>query len=188
MRHFRRVTEGVDVSPMLAELEAAPDLWNEHRERTGEGSPHAGADDIWLRFFPRERLLTQDDYRAEGRCVFYPAWERLPSLHRLAFDLMHALRCTEMGGVLITRIPPGGRVLPHDDRGSWHAEFFGVKCYLPLASNARCVNVCLDEEVQMRAGEVWSFNNLDTHSVENNGATDRITVILCYRGEGQSDG
>ena len=114
MRHFRRVTEGVDVSPMLAELEAAPDLWNEHRERTGEGSPHAEADDIWLRFFPRERLLTQDDYRAEGRCVFYPAWWRLPSLHRLAFDLMHALRCTEMGGVLITRIPPGGRVLLSD--------------------------------------------------------------------------
>ena len=185
MKHFRRIAEGIDVAPILAELEAAPDLWNENPDRTAaEGSPHAGVPDVWLRFFPRETLTSPESFRTEGRCVFYPAWHRLPSLHRIAFDLMHALRCTEMGGALITRIPSGGRVLPHDDRGSFHAEFFDVKCYLILAGNARCINTCVDEEVNMRPGEIFTFNNLDSHSVENNGATDRITAIFCYRGEG----
>lgn len=184
MKHFRRIAEGIDVAPILAELETASDLWNQHAERTADpASPHAQVDDVWLRFFPYETLTSPEAFRAEGRCVFYPAWHRLPSLHKITFDLMHAVRAVELGGLLITRIPAGGRVLPHDDRGSWHASHFETKLYLPLKSSARCVNRCVDEEVNMRTGEVWFFNNLVEHEVENSGRQERITVIFCFHAE-----
>ncbi len=184
MKYFTRLMDGLDVAPILAELDAAPDLWNQYRERKDAAeSPHAVMDDVWVRYFPREQLQVPQDFVRENRCVFYPAWTRLPSLHHHVFALMAALHATELGGLLITRIPSAGRILPHDDRGSWHAEFFNTKIYIPLRSNARCVNRCLDEEVNMRVGEVWTFNNLVEHEVENGGRTDRITAILCIRTE-----
>jgi hypothetical protein len=45
------------------------------------------------------------------------------------------------------------------------------------------VNHCEDESIVMQAGEAWMFDNLNIHSVENNGATERITAIICMRVE-----
>jgi hypothetical protein len=36
----------------------------------------------------------------------------------------------------------------------------------------------------MKPGEAWTFDNLRTHSVENNGDTERVTLIVCARTEG----
>ena len=75
-------------------------------------------------------------------------------------------------------------MLPHDDRGSWHAEWLNTKVYLPIQSNPGCLNICEDDRVSMQEGEAWTFDNLKTHSVENNGDTARVTAILCMRTEG----
>ena len=88
-----------------------------------------------------------------------------------------------LGGILLTKIPPGCQVKPHHDRGRWHAEFYNRKIYIPLKTNDRCVNHCEDESVVMGGGQAWWFDNLVTHSVVNDGDDERITAIICLRTE-----
>ncbi|MBE7158729.1 MAG: aspartyl/asparaginyl beta-hydroxylase domain-containing protein, partial [Rhodospirillales bacterium] len=182
---FLRLAEGLIVEPIAAELQAQPDLWNQYRERTtSEASPHDEVGDVWLRYFPREQIEADPGSVVRpGHCEFYPAWDRLPALHGLVYALMAHVKATELGGILITRIPPGGRVKPHDDGHSWHARRMNTKVYIPLWGNARCVNRCLEDEVVMRVGEAWVFDNTLRHSVENNGDTERATLIVSMRTE-----
>jgi mannose-6-phosphate isomerase-like protein (cupin superfamily) len=99
---------------------------------------------------------------------------------------MAMTRAVELGNVLITRIPPGGRVLPHVDRG-WAPEFYTSKFYVVLHGNAETVNLCGEgadeEQVVMAPGSIWAFENRITHSVENNGASERISLIVTLRVE-----
>jgi hypothetical protein len=183
MRHFQLIHAGLDVAPILAELDAAPELWDADPDRTTrDASPHADSSDIWLRYFPRASLMSDADFNTPGLCEFYPAWHRLPSLHRVVWALMSTLQATELGGCLLTRLPPGGRILPHVD-DSWHARHFNRKVYGVLRSNPWCINRCEDEVVSFRAGELWSFVNTVPHSVENLGETERVAAIFCFRCE-----
>lgn len=182
MRYFRRVHEGLDVAPVLADLAAAPALWDVYRERTvlSDGYMH-GTSDIWLRYFPRERLQTAADFLGEGRCEFYDAWWRLPSVHAVAYSLMSMCSGVELGTCLISRIPPGGEVKPHRDGACWTARYYDRKFYVILQANDLCLNVTEDEEVVMKPGEIWAFDNLALHAVYNRGTTDRLNLIITLR-------
>jgi hypothetical protein len=181
MRHFRLEATGLDVAPIAAQLAEHPELWNAKTQRTGHDT-FAGTSDIWVRFRDARELTEPHHFGEPHFPVFYPAWFALPSMHGLVFDLMNKTRATMLGGILITKIPPGGQVKPHHDRGGWHAEFYDRKVYVPLLSNERCVNHCEEESVVMKPGEAWWFNNLVTHSVVNDGETERVTLIICTRG------
>jgi hypothetical protein len=184
LKYFQRVHEGLDVSALLAELDAHPLLWDEHKERTRDGGYMPGTSDIWLRYFCQSTLREPADYLGEGRCVFYPAWRALPSIHPIAFSLMSMCNGVELGVGLISRIPPGGEVKTHNDAPAWSARFYDRKFYIPLRANEDCLNITLDEQVVMRPGEVWEFNNLVPHSVHNRGTTERINLILTLRSAG----
>jgi hypothetical protein len=177
LQNFHKLGE-VSIADLAAQLDAQPELWNAHRERTArENSPHQQIDDIWLRF--GDPIHAVPGHQQEPHFArFYPAWHALPALPAIVFPIMFQCRAVYLGGVLITRIPPGGAVLPHHDRGTWHSEFHTCKVYVPVRANARCINRCEDEEVVMRAGEVFTFDNLKVHSVENNGESERITLII----------
>ena len=111
----------------------------------------------------------------------YPAWNVLTAAHGIVFGLMFVLRAVHLGGVLLTKIPAKGRILPHHDRGSWHAEAMNCKVYVPIKANDQCVNYCGDESMVIRPGEAVEFDNLIEHSVENDGDSERITLIVCMR-------
>ncbi|HUY04995.1 MAG TPA: aspartyl/asparaginyl beta-hydroxylase domain-containing protein [Rhodocyclaceae bacterium] len=186
MRYLHKLAAGgIDTRPVMLELWRQPDLWGEYGERqVAAGSPHAGASDIWLRYRAREEL-EQDpgSYLTPHIPVFYPAWLRLPSVRPVVFGLMAACSAVQLGGVMITRLPAGGTIASHDDVGSWHAEFFTTKVYVPLWGNDECWNFCGGEAVVMRPGEAWTFDNLVPHSVENRGPDERVTLIVCLRCE-----
>jgi len=184
MREFHQVAAGIDIQPLLCELYRQPELWNQHTARTAGGvGPHGEVDDIWVRFRAREELTCMASYAEPFAPVFYPAWHALPHLRPIVFGLMARLEAVQLGGVLITRVPPGRQVAPHDDRGRWHPEWFTTKAYVPLMSNERCINTCGDEVLCMRPGDAWLFDNLKTHSTVNDGDTDRVTLIVSMRCE-----
>lgn len=182
--NFERVPVDFDVNPLLGQLEEHPELWNENPERKyAPDTPHAEMSDIWLRFRPKAELTERKHYGEPHIPVWYPARRFLPAAEAICLNLMAQFRAVQLGGVLITKIPPGGRILPHNDRGRWHPEFFNGKAYVPVKSNAGCLNICEKDVINMKAGECWTFNNLKEHSVENNGTEDRITLIVCMRVE-----
>lgn len=183
MKHFRRVHEGLDVGPILAELDAAPELWDEHTERrTAPGSPHREMTDIHVRARSRDDLASPDAYREAHYPVFYPSWHALPAVQPVVWALMAMTRAVQLGNVLITRIPAGARIHPHVDPG-WAVNWFASKFYVVLRSNPQCVNHCMDESVVMKPGEIWAFENRVTHSVENHGTTERMSLIVTMRVE-----
>lgn len=182
---FQTLAVGLDTSAVLAQLDAHPELWNAHPGRTREDSPHYGIPDIWVRYRAADELNSTSAFNAPHFPVFYPAWHALPALHSLVFKVMDLVKPhpTALGGILITKIPAGKEVKPHHDRGGWHAEFYDTKVYVVLKGNDKCVNYCEDESMAMETGDAVVFNNLLTHSVENRGDTDRMTLIVCLRTE-----
>jgi len=183
MRYFQQIAAGVEVLPLVMDLYRNPGLWNQHTARTGGAGSFEGTDDIWVRFRAPGELIDRKSYAEPFTLTWYPAWHALPHLRPIVFGLMARLEAVQLGGVLITRVPPGGQVAPHDDRGRWHPEWFATKAYLPLASNDRCYSTCGNERVTMRVGEAWLFDNLQTHSTVNEGETDRVTLIVSMRVE-----
>lgn len=181
MKFFRQIAEGINVAGALAQIEAHPELWGADTDRTRiPNSPHAQAPDIWLRCRPRREIDGPARFGEPHFAEFYPAWHVLPALHPIVFGLMARCQAAMLGFTMLSRIPAGGAVLPHNDDG-WHANFYDTKAYVVLAANYLCINRCGGEAVTMEAGSAWLFENRVTHSVRNDGDTDRIALIMTMR-------
>jgi mannose-6-phosphate isomerase-like protein (cupin superfamily) len=178
---FVQLASGVDVVPVMLELARASHLWDRNPERRlYPGTPHAAMTDITVRYMP-EADVTMEARRTEHRNVFWPAWHALPSLRPMVFALMTRVQATELGSILITKLPPGKAIEPHSDAGNWAPEFYNCKCHITLAGSA--LVRCEEDAVVMRQGDIFTFDNLLTHSIENNGDCDRIVVIVSMRCE-----
>lgn len=183
MRYFQKIASGVETLPLMLDLYRQPELWDANTARTGGAGSFEGTSDIWVRFRAPEELTSREAFAEPFTPMFYPAWHALPHLRPIVFGLMARLEAVQLGGVLLTRIPARGAVTRHNDRGRWHPTFFRTKAYLPLATNDKCISTCADESVVMQVGDAWLFDNLQDHSTENNGDTDRITLIVSLRVE-----
>lgn len=174
---IRLLASSFHVAPILWALQCNPHLWNENTARTaGPASPHHGLDDIWARFGDPARA---NDGAAHDS-VWYPASELL-GIQQMCHDLMHMVRGVELGGVLITRIPPGARVLPHIDPG-WHARRYD-KFAVQITSAPGQTFSFEGESLETRPGDVFWFDNQHLHWVDNPTQYDRITMIVCIRKE-----
>ena len=181
-RHFTLMQEGIDVAPLLAELDAQPELWDQHpQRRNAPGSPHGGMTDIWVRYNDPARMGKH--FNDEHVPVWYPAWKKLPALRPIVFDLMARAQGEMLCAVLITKIPPGEGIAPHID-DSWHVEYT-EKFYLSLRNGKGSVFCCNDgaweESINPRPGDLYRFDNRRRHWVENRSDEDRITLICCIR-------
>lgn len=184
MSHFTLIAEGIDVEPLLAELDEHPELWNERLERRGGNSPHRETQDIWVRYASEEAMREPDFMHKPHESILYPRWRGSVGLATVTAQVLFdgfPGESPEIGGFLITRIPPGCQVYPHHDRGTWHSEFYTTKVWIPLRANDRCVNTVEDEAMVWKSGEAWTHSNLIEHSVRNDGETERIVLILCFR-------
>jgi hypothetical protein len=187
MKYLKPLAWGLEVAPILAELDAAPELWNQHTLRTSGAAPaHNAVSDIWVRYRSYQELRSPADLGAikdyigqPHESVWYDAIDKLPSLRALIFEICRYFEAERLGGVLITRIPPGGEVKPHIDRG-WHATY-----YEKIAVQLRCAPEqafhFADGEFRCPAGTVYTFDNNQKHWVSNESTVERITAIICVR-------
>lgn len=171
-------SEGFDVAPMQAALAAHPELWNQHKGRTGYG-PHSQVSDIWVRYnafenFERDPSTFNDEHES----VWYPAAQVLP-VRTLVFDVMRQVEGERLGGILITRIPPGGQVEPHVDHG-WHARYYEKFAIQVMAAPEQ--RFCFEgESLITKPGDLFWFENSYSHWVTNDSPVERITMICCIR-------
>lgn len=185
MQHFSLI-DTVNVEQLASELEAHPDLWDEHTLRKDyETSPHKQMSDIWVRFAAREDGKLLVDMSKPHLPVWYRAWQELPALRPIVFNLMARVEGEVLGGVLVTRIPPGCGLVPHRD-SSWHVDYYS-KYYLSIQSEPGAVFGCredgVEELLEPKPGEIWLFDNHKLHWVDNKSNADRITCIICIRTE-----
>lgn len=178
---IRLLASGYDVAPALAELDAAPHLWNAHTARTGfKQGPHAQADDIWVRYNAIENLAAGlDAFNAPHESVWYAGAAEIPAVVALAERVLADVGGWRLGGVLITRIPPGCQVLPHVDHG-WHAGYY-EKFAIQLRGDEKQAFCFDDAQLSPLPGDLYTFDNSRMHWVTNDSDAERITLIICIR-------
>lgn len=172
---INKIGDGVNVGPLWWALQEHPEFWNQYPDRTAHpDSPHHGVDDIWARFAAPEVADKQQPHES----VWYPCADVLP-VREIAMRLMAYVGGERLGGVLITRIPPGGEVKPHTDPG-WHARYY-EKFAVQVAS-APGQAFCFDgEQLESRPGDIYWFDNSHVHWVTNPTQHERITAIFCIK-------
>lgn len=185
MRNFLCLHRGTDVAPVMNALMLNEHLWNEHRYRTSyKGTPHVDVDDIWLRFSDDSKVADPAELRKvinDDRPVWYPAASILP-VKPIVFGLMQRVGAYELGRLLITRVRPGGRILPHADKeGSYVHQGDIARYHVVLQGLPGSLFRCGDETVNMQTGEIWLFNAHKVHEVQNNSADDRIHMLVDVR-------
>ena len=183
MKYFQQLAAGINVTPLLNALQRQPELWNQHPIRTKHpGTAHADVSDILCRFNDYsefERTGDPTTVTDDKECIAFPAWEKLPQIRPIIFDLMRTVEATRLGRVIITKLPPGKTITPHVDGGA-PAVYF-ERYQLALQSLPGALFHIGDETVNFRSGDMWWIDNSVTHSVVNNSADDRIVAIIDLR-------
>lgn len=177
MQHFLNIARGIDVTPLLVALFRKPDLWNENTLRTEHPeTAHADCSDIWLMFNDTTDASAVPNDR---EVIPYRAWFELPEAQAIVLDLMRRVSGVRLGRVIITKLPPGGKITPHIDGGA-PAEYY-KRFQVALQTRPGCLFKIGEETVQFQPGDVWLINNRETHGVINNSDDDRIAMVVDIR-------
>jgi hypothetical protein len=165
------------------QLAAHPELWDQNPfRRTAEGSAHSEMRDIWVRYNDVQKYIAKGDFAGfndEHVPVWYEAWDKVPALKEVIFNLMAAVDGEMIGGVLITRIPSGCGIGKHVDK-SWHVDYYD-KFYISLEAAPGAKFWSEDEVIEPEVGDVYRFDNRHEHWVTNDSGQDRVTLIVCIR-------
>lgn len=181
--YFRRVMEGIDVAPLLAEVDKIPQPWpkDPYWELHKRGSVLYAQTNLVLRYMS-----------APGHNR--PVLDELPAARKILLDLMAVLGGAVLGNVVISLVPPGKRIVAHIDE--WNHQAFDPvlkavgdvpllyhRHQIPLrvapGTWFRCgpYRKKMTEELHMQPGEAWWFNNQTWHEVVNESAEDRISMF-----------
>jgi quercetin dioxygenase-like cupin family protein len=164
--NFRKITEGVDLVPVLEAIH--PMAWREVTIRQEyAGSAHRDTESIFL----RAPTSTADIFNCLDS-IELEAWQHLGVAEFLT-PVLDAIGARELGRVMLVKLKAGGFIRPHTDEGAY-ARYF-ARFHVVLAGHCRFH--CGAEEVAMAPGEVWWFNHQKEHEVCN-GNADRIHLIF----------
>lgn len=196
MRHFLKVAEAVNVTPLLEQITRNQHLFNQNNFRTTfEGTPFEENDDILLRFSPPDQSHLQGGFVGNEECVWYPARDVLTEAWPLVRALVAQVGGYEVGRVIVSRMKPVARIKPHiDNQGIYNNHGDRARYHIVLqggpGSNFYCAEtqgegdaMTLGEHecANMRDGEVWWFNASKLHWVVNDSADDRIHLLVDVR-------
>ena len=174
-RRFIRIAEGIDVSPFLAELAAAPELWHADTSRQRKVRCQRDTLNIFLRV-ARKPLPpgaknandVQESRTARSARGFPTA---------LSFcEKIAALQGGELGRATLVALQPRGWVRPHVDSGAYYRP--RDRFHLVLQSRDGSPMTCGGESVVMREGELWAFDNNATHDARNPTDVTRVHLIF----------
>ena len=182
---FRKIDLTVNVGPLRRNLRRKSYLFNEYTQRKdAPGSPHKEMTDIWVRYKDVRSHLESGDFSTfadEHDSMWYPSYYELPEIKKIVFDVMAAVDGERLGGVLITKLPPQGKIYPHRDAG-WHAGYYD-KYYIPIENHSGSVFGFESGNIKPEIGDVYWFDNSYLHWVNNDTQHDRMSMIVCVRSD-----
>lgn len=182
MKAFELVSYGIDVSGIIAEIEANPELWNENTTRTAhEGSVHTQVDDILIRF--NRPADSFDTGLNDTMCFWQSAFTKVPSAASVIYPLMFNILGEQIGRIIITRLPPGGEIAWHKDEGISSTFYQRFHLCLKNAEGAAFEFQVGDEvkAVEPAVGDLFIVANQLPHRVINRSNEERWTMIIDIR-------
>ncbi len=181
MKNLVVIQKDLDVSTLLTELEASEDLWNVHKGRTApKGGAHAEICDIWLRFNDHREFASLDHnlMSEEHESLWYEAIDSLPLVKAAIYGILASLQGEQLGGVILTRLPPKGTIAPHVDE-DWHSHHY--KKYHLLLQGEGSLIYSGNEYLVPSVGELFYLNDKEIHGVINNSDEHRICLVVCVK-------
>lgn len=181
-QNFKQLPDPVDVAPLLARLQAQPDLWNMDTERGRYvGSPHVQARSILLRGPVVEGNWLATWARAMQRdteIVDYRVIERLqPEVGEAVMGVIEQLGPVgDLGRVMLTKLKVGGAIVPHMDEGLY-ADIYD-RFHLCVDGGWANSFQCGGETIYPSPSHGFWFNHKREHSVENASPVERIHLII----------
>lgn len=174
MKYFERLLAGVDPAPFLDEIASVPDAWGVAVGRQQKIEVQREAMAIPLRGLRKSAIGDR-----KRRDVLESRWTtisaRFPLLRAFVLDVAQR-RDALPGRAKVVCLPAGRRVYPHSDRGQYYRVH--DRYHFVLRSTDGSWLKAADEEVRMRPGELWWFDNDQLHEARNDGQEDRIHVIF----------
>jgi quercetin dioxygenase-like cupin family protein len=184
-----KIASGLNVSPLLLALKRQPHLFGKYKQRAeAYGTPHSQMTDIWVRYNNIDKHLETNDISTINDphiSEWYPAYYALPQVRPIVFSIMTLVDGEQLGGVLITKLPPGGRIEKHVDT-NWHARYYD-KYFVPIQCAPGATFNFDDGTIYGQPGDIWWFDNSKPHWIENNSNEDRIGMIVCIRSDRVKD-
>lgn len=174
MKDFKRHQRDVDVKPILSEVLLNETAWIEQTGRQRRVAVQAETNSIPIRGLRRSKIMGRrrrdvQETRYTSLAKRFP--DTVALLERLASGLGGRL-----GRAKFARLPPDAKVLPHVDRGEYYE--LRDRYHLVVESNGESVLKANDEEVRMKTGELWWFNNKAVHSAHNDSKIARIHLVF----------
>ncbi|MCG8444218.1 MAG: aspartyl/asparaginyl beta-hydroxylase domain-containing protein [Hyphomicrobiales bacterium] len=174
MKYFQCMKSDIDPKPYLDEIASIDGAWDMATGRQNKIEVQREALAIPLRGLRKSAIGGR-----QRRDVHESRWTTTSKLYPLACSFLEAF-AEEQDSILgrgkIVCLPAGKRVYPHIDRG----EYYRVRnrYHFVLHSTAGSWMKAADEEVRMKEGELWWFDNDQMHEAYNDGDQDRIHMIF----------
>jgi len=174
MKYFQRIKTDIDPSPFLEEIAAVNGAWDSATGRQEKIAVQREARAIPLRGL-RKSAIGQRKRRDVHESRWTTGSRRYP-VARAFLETIAQDQDALLSRAKIVCLPAGKRVYPHIDRGAYYAV--RGRYHLVLRSAAGSWLKAGDEEVRMREGELWWFDNKQIHEAFNDGDQDRIHMIF----------
>ena len=183
MKNFIKIMEGMDTAMLLQQLAHNKDLWDQNKFRTTyKNTPHVDIHDIYLRYANVFEKKETGAVLRDTSPIWYSPITFLSHAKPLVLDLMRKVEGYSLERCLITKLEPKGRINPHaDNAGEYVNQGDIARYHIVLNGKPGSWFRCGDERVDMLTGEVWWFNALEEHEVQNDSDDERIHLIADIR-------
>ncbi|MFT6287430.1 MAG: aspartyl/asparaginyl beta-hydroxylase (cupin superfamily) [Halieaceae bacterium] len=174
MKNFELIRSNVALSPLLSALSNVGAAWDSQTGRQEKVRVQREALAV-----PIRGLRKSLQYGRARRDVQESRWTtgsaRFPLIRHFLQSVAEDLDA-RLGRAKLIALPAGRRVYPHIDRGRYYQ--LHDRYHLVLKSSLGSWLRAGDEEVRMREGELWRFDNRQIHEARNEGEEDRIHLIF----------
>ncbi len=175
MKYFKLIKTDLEIQPLLDEINHHQNPWTLHEGRQSKIKVQREAQSIPLRGLVKSKI------QGRKRCDVHES--RFTTISsRFPFAIAFLKRITlNLNGVLsrakLVNLPSGSRVYSHIDRG----EYYKIRDRYHLILQSGPEGSYLksgDEDVRMKPGELWWFDNKQSHESYNDSDQDRIHLIF----------
>ena len=174
---FRKIESDVDIAGILSEIDAHPEIWTADPRRQAEVAVQRETETVAITLHPGAANFREERRRRPLGYVGQPtdAAQQLPKVQDFVDRLTRRSR-GRVGRAALVRLRPRGRVYEHVDRGLYYhlRDRYHLVLRSPLGSRLRAES----EEVRMREGELWWFDNRLPHEAFNDADEPRIHLIV----------
>lgn len=174
MKHFKLLKSNIDPKPYLDEIAAVDGAFDLVTGRQDKIAVQREALAIPLRGVRKSAIAGR-----HTRDVHESRWTTGSARYPLARALLEDLAQSQdaiLGRAKIVCLPAGKRVYPHIDRGAYYRA--RDRYHFVLRSTNGSWLKAGDEEVRMKEGELWWFDNDAMHEAFNDGDEDRLHMIF----------